>query len=80
MTKSLIECWGNYLYAGTGKFKTHAVVEDALYSVCGVGISGGQWEMTDRKSPTCKRCEKYLRDNETFITEDASHLYWYSPL
>jgi hypothetical protein len=57
---------GNWNYAGTQKFVSHALNADGSRTLCGMSVSelmarrGQQWEESDSESCGCAKCRRHL--------------------
>jgi hypothetical protein len=57
---------GNWSYAGTNKFVSHAVAQDRKKTLCGMDIAelmsrkGQQWEEDESAEFGCLKCRKKL--------------------
>jgi len=59
----------NFDYAGTDKFISHAKIDGAKKTLCGLFMSErrGQWEFLDIKEPSCKRCKRAIESRNRVI-------------
>jgi len=57
---------GNWNYAGTQKFISHALNADGSRTLCGMNVSelmarrGQQWEEDDTENCGCAKCNRHL--------------------
>jgi hypothetical protein len=57
---------GNWNYAGTQKFVSHALNADGSRTLCGMNVSelmarrGQQWEEDDTENCGCAKCNRHL--------------------
>lgn len=61
-----MEIIGNWSYAGTLKFVSHAVTDDGCYTRCGMYVhellhrKGQEWNLDSSDSVGCKKCLRIL--------------------
>jgi len=57
---------GNWNYAGTQKFISHALNADGSHTLCGMNVGelmsrrGQQWEEDDTENCGCAKCNRHL--------------------
>jgi hypothetical protein len=67
-----VEIIGNWAYAGTKKFVSHAITADGCFTRCGMYVhellfrrAGQEWELSDAESVGCKKCNRILTAQAT---------------
>jgi hypothetical protein len=68
---------GNWNYAGTQKFISHALNDDGSHTLCGMNVSelmarrGQQWEEDDSENCGCAKCNRHLTKRAVDVRESA---------
>jgi len=72
-----MEIIGNWAYAGTEKFVSHALTQDGSKTLCGMVVSklmarkGQQWEYEDSDAVGCLRCNSRPTQREADLWDSA---------